>query len=220
MSFSASSFASFRSCARLPLSAVLVATALLASAPTTFAQDGAASAAPASKDLSAVKKSLEDFVHYVLIGKADLAQAAGEAALSADVTDAELATAVDEGGVGEGGLGARLNKAISRSRAMGGVSDLATKIEDRVEDGRSALSRNPQRIGEAIGMLRGTLRERMIAEERLNAAGEYAVPQSSSNPRTPRSSSRPPSASSRSSATPCSRSRWPLRTSTPRRSAR
>ena len=109
MSFSASSFASsfasFRSCARLPLSAVLVATALLASAPTTFAQDDAASAAPASKDLTAVKKSLEDFVHYVLIGKADLAQAAGEAALSADVTDAELATAVDEGGVGEGGLG-------------------------------------------------------------------------------------------------------------------
>jgi hypothetical protein len=182
MSFSASSFASFRSCARLPLSAVLVATALLASAPTTFAQDGAASAAPASKDLSAVKKSLEDFVHYVLIGKADLAQAAGEAALSADVTDADLATAVDEGGVDKGGvdkdgLGERLNKAISRSRAMGGVSDLATKIEDRVEDGRRALSRNPQRIGEAIGMLRGSLRERMIAEERLNAAGEYAVPQ-------------------------------------------
>lgn len=175
MSFSASSFASFRSCARLPLSAVLVATALLAPAPTTLAQDGAAAASAAngsSKDLTAVQKSLEDFVHYVLIGKPELAQAAGEAALSADVTDADLASAVDAANLGD-----RLDKAISRSRAMGGVSDLATKIEDRVEDGRKALARDPNRIGDAIGMLRGTLRERMIAEERLSAAGEYAVPQ-------------------------------------------
>ena len=172
MPFAASSFASFRSCARLPLSAVLVATALLAPAPTTFAQDGADGTASAAKDLSGVKKSLEDFVHYVLIGKADLAQAAGEAALSADVSDADLATAVDSAGLGE-----RLTKAISRSRAMGGVSDLATRIEDRVEDGRKSLSRDPNRISDAIGMLRGTLRERMIAEERLTAAGEYAVPQ-------------------------------------------
>lgn len=177
MSFSASSFASFRSCARLPMTAALVATALLASAPTTFAQDDAASAAPeakasASKDLTAVQKSLENFVHYVLIGKADLAQAAGEAVLAADASDTDLALAVDGAGMGD-----RLNKAISRSRAMGGVSDLATKIEGRVEAGRKAVARDTARIGEAIGMLRGTLRERMIAEERLNAAGEYAVPQ-------------------------------------------
>ena len=39
------------------------------------------------------------------------------------------------------------------------------------------MTRNPARIAESIGMLRGTLRERMIAEERLAAAGEYAVPQ-------------------------------------------
>ena len=172
MPFSASSFASLRTCARLPLSAVLVATALLASAPTTFAQDGAAASAPAAKDLSRVQKNLEDFVHYVLIGKPELAQAAGEAALSADATDQDLAAAVDAANLGE-----RLDKAISRSRAMGGVSDLATKIEDRVEDGRKALARDPNRIADAIGMLRGTLRERMIAEERIAAAGEYAVPQ-------------------------------------------
>lgn len=158
MPFSASSFASLRTCARLPLSAVLVATALLASAPTTFAQDGAAASAPAAKDLSRVQKNLEDFVHYVLIGKPELAQAAGEAALSADATDQDLAAAVDAANLGE-----RLDKAISRSRAMGGVSDLATKIEDRVEDGRKALARDPNRIADAIGMLRGTLRERMIA---------------------------------------------------------
>jgi hypothetical protein len=172
MPFSASSFASLRTCARLPLSAVLVATALLASAPTTFAQDGAAASAPAAKDLSRVQKNLEDFVHYVLIGKPELAQAAGEAALSADATDQDLAAAVDAANLGE-----RLDKAISRSRAMGGVSDLATKIEDRIEDGRKSLARDPNRIADAIGMLRGTLRERMIAEERIAAAGEYAVPQ-------------------------------------------
>ncbi len=157
--------------ARLPLSAMLVATSLLTVAPTTFAQSDAA-AAETKQDLSGVSKSFQDFVHYVLIGKADLAQAAGEAVLSASVSDADLAEVVDGADLGD-----RLSKAIARSRAMGGVSDLSTKIENRVEAGRRALARNPQRIAQAIGMLSKTLREQRLGEERLAAAGEYAVPQ-------------------------------------------
>ncbi|HCD30000.1 MAG TPA: hypothetical protein DEQ73_05305 [Phycisphaerales bacterium] len=45
----------------------------------------------------------------------------------------------------------------------------------RIESGRLALARDPQRIQEAVEMLAGTLRQRMIAERRLEAAGEYAV---------------------------------------------
>ncbi len=162
--------ASFISRARLPLSAMLVATAVLSTAPTVLAQDE--EAAETTQDNSAVAKSLADFIHYVLIGKADLAQAAGEAVLSASVSDGDLAEAVDGGEMGE-----RLARAVSRSRAMGGVSDIATRIEDRVETGRRALSRDPKRIGQAIEMLSKSLREKRLGEERLAAAGEYAVPQ-------------------------------------------
>lgn len=160
---------------RLPLSAMLAASALLAFAPSALsasaanAQDGPASSA---KDLTSLEKSVSDFIHYVLIGKADLAESSAQAALSADATDADLAQVVDGAGLAE-----RLDKAISRSRSMGGVADLAAQLESRVEGGRQSMARDPKRIAESIGMLRGTLRERMIADERLMAAGEYAVPQ-------------------------------------------
>jgi hypothetical protein len=111
-------------------------------------------------------------MHYVLIGKADLAQASGESILAMNATDADLAMAVDGNELQD-----RLAKAMSRSRAMGGVSDIATKIENRVENGRRALSRDPQRIAAAISMLGATLRERRLGEERLLAAREHAVPQ-------------------------------------------
>lgn len=159
---------------RLPLSGMLLASLLLAGAPSALAaspvvaQDDAA----ASKDLRSIEKGISDFVHYVLIGKADLAQTAAESLLSANVSDADLAAAVDGAKLGE-----RLDKAVSRSRSMGAVADLAAQLDGRVEAGRRTMTRNPARIAESIGMLRGTLRERMIAEERLTAAGEYAVPQ-------------------------------------------
>lgn len=167
-----SSIASIVHRAHLPLSAMLVATALVASAPTTLAQDGGAAASADAGMQEGLKKAIGDFVHYVLIGKADLAQAAAEAALGMGASDADMAVVVDSNDLGE-----RLSRAVARSRAMGGVSDLATKIENSVENGRRELSRDQARIGEAIGMLGKSLRERMLAADRLDAAGEYAVPQ-------------------------------------------
>jgi len=175
MSVSSAMHASFISRVRLPLSAMLVATAALSVAPTVLAQDGE-TAAEASKDNSAVAKSMGDFVHYVLIGKAELAQAAGEAVLSASISDGDLAEVVDNGDA-NGSMADRLARALSRSRSMGGVSDIATRIESRVEAGRRALARDPKRIASAIEMLGKTLREQRLGEERLAAAGEYAVPQ-------------------------------------------
>ncbi len=166
-----SSTASLVACARLPLSAMLVATALLAPAPTVLAQDdgGAGMSAEAAASL---QKSLGDFVHYVLIGKPDLAQAAAEGVLGASVSDADLASLVDEADLAE-----RLDRAVSRSRSMGEVSDFASRIAARVEEGRKAMARDPRRIADAIGMLGGTQRQKMLAEDRLVAAGEYAAPQ-------------------------------------------
>lgn len=170
-----SSIASIVSRVHLPLSAMLVATALLASAPTVLAQDGASAsdgASSAASDLTAIRKGVEDFTHYVLIGKSDLAIAAAEMVLGASASDADLANAVDQGGLAD-----RFSKAVARSRAMVGVSELGARLETRVEAGRQSLSRDPARIADAITMLGGTKREQMIAQERLMAAGEFAVPQ-------------------------------------------
>jgi hypothetical protein len=167
--------ASVASRVRVPLSAMLVATAVLSVAPTVLAQDGSdggSGASASQKDLSGVTKGIGDFVHYVLIGKADLAQASAEAVLGMSMSDADLAEAIDGADMGE-----RLAKALSRSRSMEGVSDLATRIEDRVEKGRKSLARDPKRIAESISMLGKSLRQQRLGEERLLASGEYAVPQ-------------------------------------------
>jgi hypothetical protein len=156
------------------MSAMFVATALLAAAPTVLAQDGADAPATdaAEKDLTSIRKGVEDFTHYVLIGKSDLAISAAEAVLGASASDGDLANAVDQGGLSD-----RFSKAVARSRAMVGVSELGARLESRVEAGRQSLARDTDRVAAAIKMLGGTKREQMIAEERLMAAGEYAVPQ-------------------------------------------
>ena len=59
---------------------------------------------------------------------------------------------------------------------MPGVEGLVSEMETRVEDGRIALARDSKRIAESVQMLGGTLRQKMLAETRLVAAGEYAMP--------------------------------------------
>ena len=67
-------------------------------------------------------------------------------------------------------------RVLQRGRRMPGVEMIVSEMETRVEDGRMALARDPQRIAEAVQMLGGTLRQKMIAEKRLLKAGEYAMP--------------------------------------------
>ncbi len=152
------------------LATILTASVLLAATPTLLAQDGTDTAAAAAADAAAAQQ-VENFVHYVLIGKADLALAAGQATLDSGVSDEALAELVDANDLGE-----RLDRAIARSRAMGEVAAVATKLEHKVESGRKALARDLDRINQAVGMLTGTLRQQMLARERLAAADEHAVP--------------------------------------------
>jgi hypothetical protein len=115
---------------------------------------------------------LEDFVHYGRIAKPDLAAAYGQALLEAGLSNAELATLVDEGQMDV----ERFEAAILRMMLVDQLEDIAAEISHRVELGRLDLARDAKRIEEAVQMLTGTLRQRMLAEERLEAAGEYAVP--------------------------------------------
>ena len=67
-----------------------------------------------------------------------------------------------------------LRRARLSPRPMNG-GRIARQIE-RIDHGRMALARNPELIAKSISMLTGSLREKMLAEERLVAAGEFAVP--------------------------------------------
>lgn len=150
---------------------LLVSTALSLSvgdlmAPHAHAQSG--STQQADKSPTAL---LKDFLHYVRIAKPDLAEASGNALLDSGVTDEELAVIVAEENLEE-----KLISVLRRGRRMSGVSDLVAAIEKKVEDGRIALARDPERIRQSVAMLTGTLRQKMFAENRLLAAGEYAVP--------------------------------------------
>jgi len=115
---------------------------------------------------------LDDFIHYTMIARPELASGSAEALFNTGITNVELARLVDEGAVEID----RFNTAIIRAQRMDAIADLAAELETRVEEGRLELAREAERIEQAIEMLVGTMRQRMIAEERLQAAGEYAVP--------------------------------------------
>lgn len=115
---------------------------------------------------------LNDFTHYAIIAHVEMASSSAEKLLDSGVTDAELATLVDEGAVSP----ERFERAISRAMMVPELQEVASELAKRVEDGRLALARDPKRIEEAIEMLGGVLRAQRLARQRLTAAGEYAVP--------------------------------------------
>ncbi|HRP64273.1 MAG TPA: hypothetical protein PK400_13315 [Phycisphaerales bacterium] len=115
---------------------------------------------------------LDNFVHYTQIARPDLAAAAARKLLDSGITDAELVTLLDEGRV----TPERFDAAISRAQFMPQLESVAGELTTRMEKGRMDLARDQNRIDEAVRMLIGTQRERLLAQRRLQSAGEYAVP--------------------------------------------
>ncbi len=128
-------------------------------------------ATPAVQDADQTRM-VDDFLHYVLIAKPDLAEAAGRKLFDSGVTDAELADIVREGQLED-----KVERALSRGRGMSEVGPMVMRFETSLEQGRLDLARDQARIREAIDMLDGPLRGQLMARKRLVEAGEYAVPQ-------------------------------------------
>lgn len=116
------------------------------------------------------QRNLEDFIHYVVIGRGDLAGAAATALLDSGISDAALADLVTESGLGE-----RLDRALVSGRRLQGVEGQVAQLRTKLQQGRFDLATDPARIEEAVGMLTGTVRGRMMARDRLAQAGPYAV---------------------------------------------
>ncbi|MHC4948357.1 MAG: hypothetical protein ACYTG1_08855 [Planctomycetota bacterium] len=144
--------------ARLPL---VLAAALLATA--------AAGGRPQDSD---PLQLLDDFVHYALVAKPDLAAANARALVESGLSDADLAQLLDEGRVAP----ERYQRAIDRSIRVPELEATVAELARRMQSGHLDLMRDPDRIEQAVDMLTGHQRQRLIAQERLVAAGEYSVP--------------------------------------------
>lgn len=115
---------------------------------------------------------LEDFVHYVLVARTELAHSAAQALVDSSIEDAALYTLVDEMGIQK-----RLDDALVRAARIAELEEVAGELHKRLNKGRIDMARDPNEIARHIQNLIGTPRGRLMAESALKAAGEYAVPQ-------------------------------------------
>ena len=146
-----------------------------AAAPAeTPAEPAAAAAAPAPEPIkpsASNQEALESFIHAALIGRPDVAKTAAEVILADGAPAAELATIVDQRGIGE-----RLEKAVAATRGQPELYPVAMQVLQKVDAGRSSLARDPARIEAVIPQLKGSLRQQAYALRMLESAGAYAMP--------------------------------------------
>lgn len=126
-----------------------------------------------SKDQHDPAELLTEFIFYAKVAQIELAVANGQALLDAGLSNAELAVLLDEKSKESP---KRFDEAVARAQRVPELESIASELARRVEEGRRDLGRDPKRIDEAINMLVGTQRARLLGRARLLAAGEHAVP--------------------------------------------
>jgi hypothetical protein len=114
---------------------------------------------------------INDFVHYVLIDRADAAKAMGQGLLDRKLTPTEFTKLVDS----TTGF-KRFSDAVARAGRTPSLEPVAGALFKFYEGGQLEQARDPGAIESSIKMLSGDMRQRSVARERLLFAGEYAVP--------------------------------------------
>ena len=112
-----------------------------------------------------------DFLHYIKIGRFDLAKAFGQAVLQASPDSAKLLALAKENPQGYEIL-QRFNEAAPDAE----LAELTGKILGIIEQGRFTRRADPRIVAEEIRRLSTTERGRLTAVKRLQNAGEYAIP--------------------------------------------
>ncbi len=116
-----------------------------------------------------LESNWEDFLHYSMIGRIEMARGYAENILNSDPDPLKLLGFVEENPRGYELL-LRMN---STSEQLGEVSGA---LIDLIEEGRYIRRTDPSIIREQISRLSSTIRGRIAAEERLANAGEYSIP--------------------------------------------
>ena len=119
----------------------------------------------------------EDFNHYVLIAKPDLALATGQALL--DQADNATLLATVESSEREDWVNtlARASKMGEANSEYANLVTVAKTLDDRIQAARIELSRDAERIQQDIELLSQGQRAYRNATQRLASAGQYAAPQ-------------------------------------------
>ncbi len=116
---------------------------------------------------------LTDFIHYVKIDQKELAAANGRALLDRGLTGEQFLGLVEDSPQAS----QRFDEAIRQALRDPALESLAAELFGRFRQGQLDRARNPEEISKSIALLDDTQRARMLARERLAAAGEYATPQ-------------------------------------------
>ncbi|HMN39583.1 MAG TPA: hypothetical protein PKE29_01980 [Phycisphaerales bacterium] len=150
------------------------AAGMVTTAPKQPAAKDGKSAAPEPNDKEQRAKDAEllnDFVHYILIDRADAAKAMGQGLLDRGFSGTEFTKLVDSTTGYK-----RFSDAVARAGRTPSLEAVAGALLKAYEGGQLEQARDPAAIQASIQMLSGDLRQRSVARERLLFAGEYAVP--------------------------------------------
>lgn len=116
-----------------------------------------------------LEQNWQEFLHYVTIGRLDVAEGFAEQILESEPDPVKLLELSQQN--------PRAYDILLRVYAHSEqLKDSAGKILDIIEKGRYVRRTDAEIIGQEIQRLSGTTRGRMEATERLRNAGEYAVP--------------------------------------------
>lgn len=110
-----------------------------------------------------------DFLHYTVIGKFDLASGFAQKIIDSNADPIALLKLSEENPSGYGIL-------VKVQASNPDLAPLAAKILDIIEKGRFIRRTNPETITGEIKRLSSTVRGKYAAIERLRNAGEYAIP--------------------------------------------
>ena len=119
-------------------------------------------------------QALQDFVHFVRIARFDAAVLRGQELLAMDLDPQAFADVVEATEEIE-----RFRNAMGLAQRADGQQELeetAAALDALFNSGKLARARNDAEIARNIELLGGNARGRVLAEDRLLAAGEYAVP--------------------------------------------
>ncbi|HUW18455.1 MAG TPA: HEAT repeat domain-containing protein [Sedimentisphaerales bacterium] len=112
-----------------------------------------------------------DFLHYTLIGRFDMAEGFAQAILASSPDPVELLALSDENPRGYG-----LLLKATENKHQPRLAELSAKLLEVIEEGRFIRRSDPKVIVEEIKRLTGTERGKRTGIKRLKNAGEYAIP--------------------------------------------
>ena len=149
------------------LAALCCGLALAAPAfPTTpVAAQAAAATAPADGEAG---RLWNDFSHYVLIARPELAAQAGEALVN--LPDADVLAAVEADT-------RPTRRVFNRAAGMEAAAGVSARLEAKLAAAGRAQALDPERIADDVSRLSNSQRAFDLAVDRLNAAGPYAAPE-------------------------------------------